>query len=106
MLWKEANAADTATWCPVSVAAQATGNARWQQWLQVSVALQIEAVSSVGMTEARSMTISQVLGTDMKKHFDITSRFQVHSHLEMLCCANLPQFPTLESFCSLQTHMP
>lgn len=27
--------------------------------------------------EIRSMCISQVLGTDMKKHFDITSRFQV-----------------------------
>jgi len=25
----------------------------------------------------RGVTIAQVLGTDMKKHFDITSRFQV-----------------------------
>lgn len=29
------------------------------------------------MVEVRAMCISQVLGTDMKKHFDITSRFQV-----------------------------
>ena len=27
--------------------------------------------------EIRFMCISQVLGTDMKKHFDISSRFQV-----------------------------
>ena len=29
------------------------------------------------MSELRFMCISQVLGTDMKKHFDISSRFQV-----------------------------
>ena len=29
------------------------------------------------MGELRFMCISQVLGTDMKKHFDISSRFQV-----------------------------
>ena len=29
------------------------------------------------MSEIRFMCISQVLGTDMKKHFDISSRFQV-----------------------------
>lgn len=27
--------------------------------------------------QARLLSINQVLGTDMKKHFDITSRFQV-----------------------------
>lgn len=27
--------------------------------------------------QMRSTAVSQVLGTDMKKHFDITSRFQV-----------------------------
>ena len=29
----------------------------------------------------RPVVINQVLGTDMKKHFDILSRFQVHSLL-------------------------
>ena len=29
------------------------------------------------MSDIRFMCISQVLGTDMKKHFDISSRFQV-----------------------------
>ena len=29
------------------------------------------------MREIRSVCINQVLGTDMKKHFDIASRFQV-----------------------------
>ena len=32
---------------------------------------------SESMSELRFMCISQVLGTDMKKHFDISSRFQV-----------------------------
>lgn len=31
------------------------------------------------MREIRSVCINQVLGTDMKKHFDIASRFQVGS---------------------------
>ena len=34
--------------------------------------------------QARSCCINQVLGTDMKKHFDITSRFQVSPHR---CCS-------------------
>ena len=33
----------------------------------------------------RSLSINQVLGTDMKKHFDIISRFQVGLLLPMLC---------------------
>ena len=45
----------------------------------------------------RSTCISQVLGTDMKKHFEILSRFQVnfsHSHLPdlhsaCLCCSSV-----------------
>lgn len=34
-------------------------------------------VVSEPQTQLRSTSINQVLGTDMKKHFDITSRFQV-----------------------------
>ena len=30
-------------------------------------------------SQLRSVSANQVLGTDMKKHFDITSRFQVTS---------------------------
>ncbi len=33
----------------------------------------------------RPVIVNQVLGTDMKKHFDITSRFQVGILLSMLC---------------------
>ncbi len=32
-------------------------------------------------TAARFMSVNQVLGTDMKKHFDIVSRFQVSRQL-------------------------
>ena len=34
-------------------------------------------VDDEGRLAARSQAVHQVLGTDMKKHFDITSRFQV-----------------------------
>lgn len=45
----------------------------------------------------RSTCISQVLGTDMKKHFEILSRFQVdftqpqlpHLHSVCLCCTSV-----------------
>lgn len=33
----------------------------------------------IDTNRARPCTLHQVLGTDMKKHFDITSRFQVRS---------------------------
>ena len=36
---------------------------------------------------ARAMCISQVLGTDMKKHFDITSRFQVEQRMNHVSCS-------------------
>ena len=39
--------------------------------------LQKERVSAEQVGMMRGVTISEVLGTDMKKHFDITSRFQV-----------------------------
>ena len=35
------------------------------------------AASNEAQSQLRTTTVSQVLGTDMKKHFDITSRFQV-----------------------------
>lgn len=40
-------------------------------------AVQKERVSAEQIGVMRGVTISEVLGTDMKKHFDITSRFQV-----------------------------
>ncbi len=40
-------------------------------------AVQKERVSAEQSGVMRGVTIAQVLGTDMKKHFDITSRFQV-----------------------------
>ena len=39
--------------------------------------LQFAALTSETIKEVRDCCINQVLGTDMKKHFDITSRFQV-----------------------------
>ena len=44
--------------------------------------------------EIRSMCISQVLGTDMKKHFDISSRFQVR-----------PLPPSLLPLCDYASHI-
>ena len=38
---------------------------------------QKERVSAEQVGAMRGVTITEVLGTDMKKHFDITSRFQV-----------------------------
>ncbi len=40
-------------------------------------AVQKERVSAEQVGVVRGVTIAEVLGTDMKKHFDITSRFQV-----------------------------
>lgn len=39
--------------------------------------LQFAALTSETIMQVRNCCINQVLGTDMKKHFDITSRFQV-----------------------------
>ncbi len=41
------------------------------------VLLQFAALTSETIMQVRNCCINQVLGTDMKKHFDITSRFQV-----------------------------
>ncbi len=40
--------------------------------------VQMSVVRSDNMLVLRSTCINMVLGTDMKKHFDIVSRFQVH----------------------------
>lgn len=40
--------------------------------------------SSEDVVQSRKMSITMVLGTDMKKHFDIVSRFQVSFWL--WCC--------------------
>lgn len=40
-------------------------------------AVQKERVSAEQVGVVRGVAIAEVLGTDMKKHFDITSRFQV-----------------------------
>jgi hypothetical protein len=60
----------------------------------VLLVLQLDMMRSETVAHARSFCVNQVLGTDMKKHFDITSRFQV-SHRAMLirvhidcCCLN------------------
>lgn len=39
--------------------------------------LQFAALTSDTIFQVRNCCIQQVLGTDMKKHFDIMSRFQV-----------------------------
>ena len=39
--------------------------------------VQVHTMKSEALAHVRSVCINQVLGTDMKKHFDITSRFQV-----------------------------
>ena len=39
--------------------------------------LQYNMLSGEVIRHVRGVCISQVLGTDMKKHFDILSRFQV-----------------------------
>ena len=39
--------------------------------------MQETALSSEDMMQIRKQIINMVLGTDMKKHFDIVSRFQV-----------------------------
>jgi len=49
----------------------------------VLLALQFAMMRSETIAHVRSVCVNQVLGTDMKKHFDITSRFQV-SHRAML----------------------
>ena len=41
--------------------------------------------SAEDIAQLRIVAVNQVLGTDMKKHFDITSRFQVGLLLPMLC---------------------
>ena len=40
-------------------------------------ALQDGVWSAEDVVQARKLSITMVLGTDMKKHFDIVSRFQV-----------------------------
>ena len=52
------------------------------------------------MAEMRAMCISQVLGTDMKKHFDITSRFQV-SPCPCPCCLHPSCGPLCPPTCTL-----
>ena len=52
--------------------------------------VQMSVVRSDNMLVLRSTCINMVLGTDMKKHFDIVSRFQVH--IQPACfmlCMNL-----------------
>ena len=45
----------------------------------------------------RACIISQVLGTDMKKHFDIVSRFQVHlSQIQAVTAKHAPDAQVLE----------
>ena len=49
-----------------------------QHSLFVMMPLQMSVLKSDELTQLRSTCINMVLGTDMKKHFDIMSRFQVN----------------------------
>ena len=56
------------------------------------------------MIGVRSTVISQVLGTDMKKHFDILSRYQVRNvHMPSSCC--LIQVLSLQHTVQLLKHL-
>jgi hypothetical protein len=55
------------------------------QLTQRGYALQAIHGSTETLAQLRMVSVNQVLGTDMKKHFDITSRFQVGLLLPMLC---------------------
>ena len=56
------------------------------------------------MIGVRSTVISQVLGTDMKKHFDILSRYQVRNvHIPSSCC--LIQVLSLQHTMQLLSHL-
>ena len=46
---------------------------------QKPAVMQPQSLSPEEVGVARNCAISQILGTDMKKHFDILSRFQVHA---------------------------
>ncbi len=50
-----------------------------QRSCQHMLCVQMSVVRSENMLVLRSTCINMVLGTDMKKHFDIVSRFQVHT---------------------------
>ena len=39
--------------------------------------LQVQCLTVENFSQLRGVSANQVLGTDMKKHFEITSRFQV-----------------------------
>ena len=41
----------------------------------------MDAMKAEHRAASRIMSVNQVLGTDMKKHFDIISRFQVSCQL-------------------------
>lgn len=50
-------------------------------------------MSAEDIMSARSCAVQQILGTDMKKHFDILSRFQVDTAvltllLDDACCVH------------------
>ncbi len=48
-----------------------------QSVIECRNALQVKDVMGNRVRNVRNSCINQVLGTDMKKHFDIVSRFQV-----------------------------
>ncbi len=43
--------------------------------------VQVDAMKAEHRAANRFLSVNQVLGTDMKKHFDIVSRFQVSRQL-------------------------
>ena len=58
--------------------------------LTCALPLQIEAAAMEERQAIRAVCISQVLATDLKKHFDITSRFQVPQQSILLCLPHIP----------------
>lgn len=53
------------------------------------VTVQMAMLKSETITHVRAVCINQVLGTDMKKHFDITSRFQAGFVFQLACSTSL-----------------
>ncbi len=68
--------------------------------------LQFAALTSDTIKQVRECCINQVMGTDMKKHFDITSRFQVTCALShgIKSSTNTPSFVVQHAFSHLMVH--
>ena len=61
--------------------------------------LQMDATKAEHRAATRFLSVNQVLGTDMKKHFDIISRFQVSCHLWLPITATCTSGHCVEEWC-------